>query len=72
MLLVLCLFLSVIFDPQEINLAVFGIGYALPIAALDYFIKVRSHIAKRSKEEEKECLKAIGEIVHVDIQEDWL
>jgi len=37
-------FLSVIFKPSETNLAVYGIGYALPIAALAYFIKVRSCI----------------------------
>lgn len=64
-------FLSVIFEPQEINLAIYGIGYALPIAALAYFMRVRSHIAKRSNEEE-ECLKAIGEIVRLDSEEDWL
>ncbi|MGB9929926.1 MAG: YqhA family protein [Methanosarcina sp.] len=37
-------FLSVIFDDQETNMAIYGIGYALPIAALAYFMKVRSHI----------------------------
>ena len=46
-------FLSVIFEPQETNLAVYGIGYALPIAALAYFMKVRSHISKGSSEEER-------------------
>ncbi|MCO5381309.1 MAG: YqhA family protein [Methanosarcina barkeri] len=35
-------FLSVIFEEQINNLAVSGIGYALPIAALAYFMKVRS------------------------------
>ena len=35
-------FLSVIFEEQKSNLAVSGIGYALPIAALAYFMKVRS------------------------------
>ena len=35
-------FLSVIFEEQKNNLAVYGIGYALPIAALAYFMKVRS------------------------------
>ncbi|MGB9939554.1 YqhA family protein [Methanosarcina sp.] len=43
-------FLSVIFEPQEINLAVYGIGYALPIAALAYFMKVRSSIKGSEKE----------------------
>ncbi|MGV8077921.1 MAG: YqhA family protein [Methanosarcina sp.] len=37
-------FLSVIFEEQEINLAIYGIGYALPITALAYFMKVRSQI----------------------------
>lgn len=63
-------FLSVIFEPQEINLAVYGIGYALPIAALAYFMKVRSHIAKRSSEEES--LTAIGEVASVDNEPGWL
>jgi uncharacterized membrane protein YqhA len=64
-------FLSVIFEPEEVNLAVYGIGYALPIAALAYFMRVRSHISKRSNEEE-ECLKAIGDIVPVDSESSWL
>lgn len=65
-------FLSVIFEPQEVNLAVYGIGYALPIAALAYFMGVRSHIAKRSnKEKEEECL-TIGEIVSSDNESNWL
>ena len=37
-------FLSVIFEQQEINLAVYGIGYSLPIIALSYFMKVRSEL----------------------------
>jgi uncharacterized membrane protein YqhA len=37
-------FLSVIFEEQEINLAIYGIGYALPITALAYFMKVRSQM----------------------------
>lgn len=37
-------FLSVIFEGQETNLAVYGIGYALPIAALAYFMKIRSEM----------------------------
>ena len=43
-------FLSVIFEGQEINLAVYGVGYALPIAALAYFMKIRSEM--RSSESE--------------------
>jgi uncharacterized membrane protein YqhA len=35
-------FLSVVLEQQDENLALYGIGYALPIAALAYFIKVRS------------------------------
>jgi len=35
-------FLSVIFEQKEINLAVYGIGYSLPMIALSYFMKVRS------------------------------
>ncbi len=64
-------FLSIIFEPQEVNLAVYGIGYALPIAALAYFMKVRSHIAKGSSEE-GECLTAIGEMVSTDSKSSWL
>jgi len=63
-------FLSVIFEPQEVNLAVYGVGYALPIAALSYFMKVRSHIARQGSEEE-ECLKAIGDIVPVNRESNW-
>ena len=37
-------FLSVIFEVQALNLAVYGIGYALPIAALAYFMKIRSQM----------------------------
>ncbi len=64
-------FLSVIFEPQEVNLAVYGVGYALPIAALAYFMKVRSHIARQGSEEE-ECLKAIGDIVPVNRESNWI
>jgi hypothetical protein len=35
-------FLSVIFEQQEINLAIYGIGYSLPILSLSYFMKIRS------------------------------
>ena len=37
-------FLSVIFEQQEINLAIYGIGYSLPIVALSYFMKIRSEL----------------------------
>jgi uncharacterized membrane protein YqhA len=37
-------FLGIIFDNQETNLVNYGIGYALPIIALAYFMKVRSKI----------------------------
>lgn len=62
-------FLSVIFEPQETNLAVHGIGYALPIAALAYFMKVRSHMSRKGNEEE--CLTAIGEVASVDSKSSW-
>ncbi|MHB8101853.1 MAG: YqhA family protein [Methanosarcina sp.] len=37
-------YLSVIFEEQEINMAVYGVGYALPIVALAYFMKIRSEM----------------------------
>lgn len=43
-------FLSVIFEEQENNLALYGIGYALPIVALAYFMKVRSIMTRNEKE----------------------
>jgi uncharacterized membrane protein YqhA len=43
-------YLSVIFEEQEINMAVYGVGYALPIVALAYFMKIRSEM--RSSEDE--------------------
>lgn len=43
-------FLSVIFEQQEINLAVYGIGYALPIIALSYFMKIRSGLKSNERE----------------------
>jgi uncharacterized membrane protein YqhA len=54
-------FLSIIFEPQETNLAFFGIGYALPIAALAYFMKIRSQISNKS--EKKETSTTFGEAV---------
>lgn len=43
-------FLSVIFNDQKSNIAVYGIGYALPIIALAYFMKVRSIMTRKKKE----------------------
>jgi uncharacterized membrane protein YqhA len=43
-------FLSVIFEQREINLAIYGIGYALPIAALSYFMKIRSNMKNNKNE----------------------
>ena len=43
-------FLSIIFEEQESNLALYGIGYALPIVALAYFMKVRSIMTEKSSE----------------------
>lgn len=63
-------FLSIIFEPQETNLAFFGIGYALPIAALAYFMKVRSQISKQGVEGEK--LTTLGEAVSADSESSWL
>jgi uncharacterized membrane protein YqhA len=37
-------YLSVIFEEKEINMAVYGVGYALPIVALAYFMKIRSEM----------------------------
>lgn len=45
-------FLSVIFNPQETNLISSGVGYALPIAALAYFMKVRTSMSKNGGEGE--------------------
>jgi Predicted membrane protein len=63
-------FLSIIFEPQETDLAVYGVGYALPIAALAYFMKVRSYISKGSSEEEQS--KTIGEVTSVNSESNWL
>lgn len=41
-------FLSVIFEQQVINLAIYGIGYSLPILSLSYFMKVRSGMNEMS------------------------
>jgi uncharacterized membrane protein YqhA len=63
-------FLSIIFEPQETNLAFFGIGYALPIAALAYFMKVRSQISKQSGEEKLST--TLEEAVSVKSESSWL
>lgn len=60
-------FLSVIFEEQENNLAVYGIGYALPIVALAYFMKVRSIMTGNDNENRKadgEESSEISEPVH--------
>lgn len=62
--------MSIIFEPQETDLAVYGVGYALPIAALAYFMKVRSYISKGSSEEEQS--KTIGEVTSVNSESNWL
>ena len=43
-------FLSVI-ESEETDLAFYGIGYALPIIALAYFMKVRSQMSRQKREE---------------------
>lgn len=63
-------FLSIIFEPEIIDLAVYGVGYALPIAALAYFMKVRSQISKESSEGEQ--LKSIGEVTSMKSESSWL
>jgi uncharacterized membrane protein YqhA len=52
-------FLSVIFEEQGINLAIYGVGYALPIIALSYFMKIRYEM----KSSENENLISIEEAV---------
>jgi len=63
-------FLSIIFEPEITDLAVYGVGYALPIAALAYFMKVRSQISKESSEGEQ--LKSIGEVTSMKSESSWL
>lgn len=46
------------------------VGYALPVAALAYFMKVRSHISKGSSEGEQ--LKTIGEVTSMNSESNWL
>jgi uncharacterized membrane protein YqhA len=54
-------FLSVIFKEQINNLAVYGIGYALPIAALAYFMKVRSIMTGNDRETRTDDSKGASE-----------
>ena len=54
-------FLSVIFKEQEINLAIYGIGYALPITALAYFMKVRSQIKENETENQPDSDKELSQ-----------
>ncbi|KKG09077.1 YqhA family protein [Methanosarcina sp. 2.H.A.1B.4] len=63
-------FLSIIFEPQETNLAVYGIGYALPIAALAYFMKVRSNMSKGSGKGER--LTSLVEAASEGGDSSWL
>ena len=60
-------FLSVIFEQQEINLAVYGIGYSLPIIALSYFMKVRSELKNNNKHS-----MVIGEAFSLDSESTQL
>ena len=46
-------FLSIVFQPGDTNLLKYGIGYAAAIAALSYFIAVRSKAQNAKKE--KRC-----------------
>ncbi len=58
-------FLSVIFKAQEINLAFYGLGYALPIIALAYFMKIRSEMKESEREDEiaiEEAFSQAGEV----------
>lgn len=47
-------FLSVI-ESQDTGLAIYGIGYALPIIALAYFMKVRSQMSRQKKRGNRCC-----------------
>jgi hypothetical protein len=55
-------FLSIIFEEQKNNLAVYGIGYALPIVALAYFMKVRSIMTGNDKKNRTADSVEISEI----------
>lgn len=54
-------FLSVIFEEQENNLALYGIGYALPIVALAYFMKVRSIMTESHSENSADGIEETSE-----------
>jgi uncharacterized membrane protein YqhA len=55
-------FLSVIFEQREINLAVYGIGYALPIAALSYFMKIRSDMKSNKSDSPMAIEEALSQV----------
>ena len=61
-------FLSVIFEQQEINLDIDGIGYSLPIVARSYFMKIRSDI----KSNESKHPMAIEEVFSQTSEPDQL
>lgn len=52
-------YLSVIFEEQEINMALYGVGYALPIVALAYFMKIRTEM----RSSENGDVTAIAEVL---------
>jgi uncharacterized membrane protein YqhA len=58
-------FLSIIFGEQQRNLAAYGIGYALPIAALAYFMRERSMMKRDDRENKtvgnEEPLRAVSQ-----------
>lgn len=58
-------FLSVVFEGPEINLAVYGVGYALPIAALAYFMKIRSDMRSCENEHTEGFDEAISHVSEV-------
>jgi uncharacterized membrane protein YqhA len=54
-------YLSVIFEEQEINMAVYGVGYALPIVALAYFMKIRSEMRRSESGHETTITEALSQ-----------
>lgn len=61
-------FLSAVLEQQDDNLALYGIGYALPIAALAYFIKVRS----KTKDSEREKPPTSSEMKSQASEGNWV
>ena len=57
-----------IFKQEEIDLAIYGIGYSLPIVALSYFMNVRSDI----KNNESKHPIAIKELLSKTSEPDQL